>query len=83
MGAIDAVPCCGARLAFFLRRRNNHTPKPMSARPSMGPTTAPAIHAFDPEPGSEVDVGPTLAVEGSPGIEVAMSSERALMFALA
>lgn len=41
-----------ATLFFFLRRRKNQTRKPTSARPTMGPITAPAIQALLEELGS-------------------------------
>jgi len=41
-----------AILFFFLRRRKNQTRKPTSARPTMGPITAPAIQALLEELGS-------------------------------
>jgi hypothetical protein len=53
--------------AFFLRRRKNHTPAPTTARPSIGPATAPAIHALEPDSGSGVCAGATWLVEDVPG----------------
>lgn len=35
-----------ALVLFFLRRRQKKIPRPMRARPTMGPTTAPAIQAL-------------------------------------
>lgn len=37
----------------------------------MGPTTAPAIQAFEPDSGSDVCTGPAGAVLGMPGREFA------------
>jgi hypothetical protein len=60
---------------FFLRRRRNQTIKPISARPIIGPTTAPAIQALEPPPLlpfllDEVS-GAVSAVDTSCGIEKA------------
>jgi hypothetical protein len=71
MGAIEAPPSWGNWAAFLLRRSNNQTPAPNSASPSTGPTTAPAIHALELGPGSEVWVEATGALVVALGIELA------------
>lgn len=55
-GAMDAVPCWDNREAFFLRRKQSNTPTPRIARPIIGPATAPASHAFEPDPDEEAGV---------------------------
>lgn len=57
-----AGPAAAAALFFFLRRRQNHTRKPMRARPRMGPTTAPAIQALLEDFSSEGE-GRTVGLE--------------------
>jgi hypothetical protein len=53
---------------LFLRRIKKNAARPMSARPMMGPTTAPAIQAllllfpFSSSPNVEVNVGLELAL---------------------
>lgn len=57
---MDAPPVSGRALLLFLRRIRKNTMAPMSASPAMGPMTAPAIQAFEPDPpleGSEDCVG--------------------------
>lgn len=59
-GARTQPPVAGALCwsadLFFLRRMKKKTPMPMSARPTMGPMTAPAIYALLFS-GSGVEVG--------------------------
>lgn len=55
---------------FFFRRRKSHIPAPISARPNIGPTTAPAIHALEPDSGLGVCVGATGVVEDVPDDEL-------------
>lgn len=53
-----------------MRRRKSHTPAPISARPSTGPATAPAIHALESDFDAGVCTGATEVVEEVPGDEL-------------
>jgi hypothetical protein len=67
-----ALPCWGAVLLILLRRRRNQIRAPISARPTMGPTTAPAIQALEPPPlAFFILSGEVSAVDTTCGIESA------------
>jgi hypothetical protein len=85
-----AVPVWGIALAFFLdlfRRRRKKARAAIRAMPMMGPTTAPAIQAFDfffflpPELGDDDGVG--VVVITTPGDGAVVESSDLISVAVA